>query len=198
MDKGRFLIETHLRTDRPIAELAAAHGVSRGWLYKLLARYRREGFAGLEPRRGGPRTRPPGSPTSTRTRSYGRGRSWLSVASTPEPRRSTSTCRRRVARCLRCRRSIGCSSPGALSLPSRTRGPRAHGPASQPSSPTSAGRPTSPTSKWPMASSTRSSTSSTTTPGSVSLHALSSPPARPTWCGPCTRRLWTGAIRRGS
>ena len=41
MDKGRFLIETHLRTGRPIGELAAAHGVSRSWLYKLLARSRR-------------------------------------------------------------------------------------------------------------------------------------------------------------
>jgi len=50
MDKGRFLIETHLRTKRPIAELAAAHGVSRSWLYKLLARYRTHGPAGLEPR----------------------------------------------------------------------------------------------------------------------------------------------------
>ena len=27
MEKGRFLIETHLGTGRPIAELAAAHGV---------------------------------------------------------------------------------------------------------------------------------------------------------------------------
>ena len=50
MDKGRFLIETHLRTKRPIAELAAAHGVSRSWRYKLLARYRTHGPAGLEPR----------------------------------------------------------------------------------------------------------------------------------------------------
>ena len=50
MDKGRFLIETHVRTGRPIGELAAAHGVHRSWLYKLLARYRREGTAGLEPR----------------------------------------------------------------------------------------------------------------------------------------------------
>ena len=50
MDKGAFLIETHLRTGRPIGELARAHGVSRGWLYKLLARYNREGPAGLVPR----------------------------------------------------------------------------------------------------------------------------------------------------
>ena len=59
MDKGRFLVETHLRTGRPIAELAAAHDVSRGWLYKLLARYRQEGEAGLAPRS----KRPHHSPT---------------------------------------------------------------------------------------------------------------------------------------
>lgn len=58
MDKGRLLIETHLRAGRPIAELAAAHGVSRGWLYKLLARYRLEGEAGLEPRSRRPKTSP--------------------------------------------------------------------------------------------------------------------------------------------
>ena len=59
MDKGRFLIETHLRTGRPIAELARAHDVHRSWLYKLLARYRAEGAAGLEARS----RRPPRSPT---------------------------------------------------------------------------------------------------------------------------------------
>ncbi len=58
MDKRKFLIETHLRTGRPIGELAAAHGVSRGWLYKLLARYRRQGPSGLEPRSRRPRTSP--------------------------------------------------------------------------------------------------------------------------------------------
>ena len=58
MDKGRFLIETHLKTGQPIAKLAAAHGVSRGWLYKLLARYRREGLVGLEPRSRRPKTSP--------------------------------------------------------------------------------------------------------------------------------------------
>ncbi len=55
---GRFLIETHLRTGRAVAELAAAHGVHRSWLYKLLARYRREGEAGLEPRSRRPHRSP--------------------------------------------------------------------------------------------------------------------------------------------
>lgn len=48
MDKGRFVIETHLRTGRPIGELAKAYGTDRSWLYRRLARYRREGDAGLE------------------------------------------------------------------------------------------------------------------------------------------------------
>jgi len=58
VDKGQFLIETHLRSGRPIAELARAHGVHRSWLYKLLARYRREGDSGLEARSRRPHRSP--------------------------------------------------------------------------------------------------------------------------------------------
>jgi transposase InsO family protein len=58
MDKGRFLIETHLRTGQSIGELAKAHGVHRSWLYKRLARYRREGETGLELRSTRPKTSP--------------------------------------------------------------------------------------------------------------------------------------------
>ena len=55
---GRFLIETHLRTGRPIKELAAAHEVSARWLFKLVRRYRLEGPAGLEPRSRRPHRSP--------------------------------------------------------------------------------------------------------------------------------------------
>src|SRR5580704_2510172 len=55
---GRFLIETHLRTGRPIKELAASHEVSARWLFTLLRRYRLEGPAGLEPRSRRPKTSP--------------------------------------------------------------------------------------------------------------------------------------------
>ena len=58
MDKGRFLIETHLRTGQSIGALAKAHGVHRSWLYKRLARYRAEGDAGLELRSTRPKTSP--------------------------------------------------------------------------------------------------------------------------------------------
>jgi transposase InsO family protein len=58
VDKGLFLIETHLKTGRPIGELAKAHGVSRGWLYKLLRRYRLEGPEAVAPRSRRPKSSP--------------------------------------------------------------------------------------------------------------------------------------------
>jgi transposase InsO family protein len=58
MDMGRFLVETHLRTGRPIKELARAHQVSAGWLFKLLRRYRLEGEGGLEARSRRPKASP--------------------------------------------------------------------------------------------------------------------------------------------
>ena len=58
MDLGPFLIETHLLTGRPIAELAKTHSVHRSWLYKLLRRYRLEGPSGLEARSRRPHRSP--------------------------------------------------------------------------------------------------------------------------------------------
>jgi transposase InsO family protein len=61
MGMAQYLVEAHLREGRSVAELAASHGVHRSWIYKLLARYRAEGEAGLEPRS----RRPKRSPTKT-------------------------------------------------------------------------------------------------------------------------------------
>ena len=41
-----------------VAELAATHGVSRSWIYKLLARYREHGWAGVEARSRRPKHSP--------------------------------------------------------------------------------------------------------------------------------------------
>jgi len=49
MSVGRYLVEAHLREGRPVAELAAEHGVHPSWIYRLLARYRTDGDAGLIP-----------------------------------------------------------------------------------------------------------------------------------------------------
>src|SRR5437588_4513184 len=61
MGMARYLVEAHLGEGRSVAELAASHGVHRSWIYKLRARYRAEGEAGLEPRS----RRPKRSPTKT-------------------------------------------------------------------------------------------------------------------------------------
>jgi transposase len=43
VDKARYLVEAHVLEGRSVSELAAAHGVHRSWIYKLLARYRAGG-----------------------------------------------------------------------------------------------------------------------------------------------------------
>jgi transposase InsO family protein len=58
MDMGRYLVEAHLREGRPVGELAAEHGVHPSWIYRLLARYRADGDAGLVPRSRRPKTSP--------------------------------------------------------------------------------------------------------------------------------------------
>jgi len=58
MEMGRFVVEKHLLTGRPIKELAEQHGVSASWAFKLLRRYRLEGEAGLEKRSCRPKTSP--------------------------------------------------------------------------------------------------------------------------------------------
>jgi transposase InsO family protein len=68
MDAGRYLVEAHLREGRPIGELARLHGVHRSWLYRLLARYRAEGEAGLVPRSRRPRRSPSAMPAEVAER----------------------------------------------------------------------------------------------------------------------------------
>ena len=58
MDMARYLVEAHLREGRSVAELAAAHGVHRSWIYKLLARYREGGEPALAARSRRPHTSP--------------------------------------------------------------------------------------------------------------------------------------------
>jgi transposase InsO family protein len=56
MDKARYLVEAHVREGRSVSELAAAHGVHRSWIYKLLARYREGGLEAVKPRSRRPRS----------------------------------------------------------------------------------------------------------------------------------------------
>jgi transposase InsO family protein len=65
MSKARLVITAVIVERRPVAEVVAAYGVSRSWLYELLARYREEGEAALEPRSRAPKTSPGATPAHT-------------------------------------------------------------------------------------------------------------------------------------
>jgi transposase InsO family protein len=56
-----YLVAAVLIEGRPVVQVAADHGISRSWLYELLARYREHGDDGLRPRS----RRPHRSPTRT-------------------------------------------------------------------------------------------------------------------------------------
>jgi len=54
----RLLITAVVVENRPVREVAATYGVSKSWLYELLARYRAEGEAGFAPRSRRPKISP--------------------------------------------------------------------------------------------------------------------------------------------
>jgi transposase InsO family protein len=65
VSKARLVITAVVAGRRRPAEVAAAYGVSRSWIYELLARYRAEGEAAFEPRPRRPKTSPRAIPAGT-------------------------------------------------------------------------------------------------------------------------------------
>jgi transposase InsO family protein len=58
MELAGYVIDAVLVEKRSVREVAAAHGISKTWLYELLDRYRQEGEAGLRPQSRRPRSSP--------------------------------------------------------------------------------------------------------------------------------------------
>src|SRR5437016_4270923 len=56
MDLAGYVIKAVLVEGQSPKEVAAAHGMSRSWLYELLARHRQDGEEGLRPRSKRPRS----------------------------------------------------------------------------------------------------------------------------------------------
>ena len=65
MSKARLVITAVVTEGRTPAEVAAAYGVSRSWVYELVARYRAEGAAAFEPQSRRPRVSPRAIPQAT-------------------------------------------------------------------------------------------------------------------------------------
>jgi transposase InsO family protein len=62
MSLTHLLITAVVVEKRPVREVAATYGVSKSWLYELLARYRHEGEAVFQPRSRRPRSNPNATP----------------------------------------------------------------------------------------------------------------------------------------
>jgi transposase InsO family protein len=62
MSRTRLVITAVVIQNRPVAQVAGEYGVSRSWLYELLARYRTEGEAAFEPRSRRPQRTPNTTP----------------------------------------------------------------------------------------------------------------------------------------
>ena len=58
MSKARLVITAVVLEGRPAADVIAEYGVSKSWLYELLARYREQGDAAFEPRSRRPQSSP--------------------------------------------------------------------------------------------------------------------------------------------
>jgi transposase InsO family protein len=65
MSKAKLVITAVVLESRTQAEVAVAYGVSKGWVSKLVARYRAEGEAAFEPRSRRPNTSPTATPSAT-------------------------------------------------------------------------------------------------------------------------------------
>jgi len=56
MGLGRYVVDAIELEGRSPSELAKSHGISRSWIYELIARYRAGGYGALEPRSRRPRS----------------------------------------------------------------------------------------------------------------------------------------------
>lgn len=65
MSKARLVITAVIVEGRSPAEVARCYGVSRSWVYELVARYRSEGDAAFQPRSRRPKTSPSAIPNGT-------------------------------------------------------------------------------------------------------------------------------------
>ena len=68
MSKARLVVAAVEVEHRPISEVARNYRVARSWIYTLLARYRAEGEAGLEPRSRRPKSNPRQLPATAEER----------------------------------------------------------------------------------------------------------------------------------
>jgi len=65
MGLARYVVDAVVLEGRSAREVAQAHGISKSWIYELIARYRDGGYQALEPRSKRPRSCKHGTPPET-------------------------------------------------------------------------------------------------------------------------------------
>jgi transposase-like protein len=147
MEMATYLVTAVLVEGQSVRKVAQDHGVSKTWLYELVARYQAEGEAGLVPRSRRPHRSPTKLSDLYEDEIVRRRKELTEAGYDAGPRRSRSTYVGRIAgpRFPRARPSGGCSRPGVSSPPSRTSGRGPRGSASPPRCPMTAGKWASPT-----------------------------------------------------
>ncbi|MGH2912163.1 MAG: helix-turn-helix domain-containing protein [Solirubrobacteraceae bacterium] len=62
---ARYVVDAVVLEGRSAREVARAHGISKSWIYELIARYRDGGYQALQPRSKRPRSCKHGTPQET-------------------------------------------------------------------------------------------------------------------------------------
>src|SRR5262249_60211301 len=62
MGMARYVVDAVLVEGLSVRDVAAAHGISKSWIYELIGRFRAGGYEALEPRSHRPRSCPHETP----------------------------------------------------------------------------------------------------------------------------------------
>ena len=91
MDLARYVVDAVVLEGRSYREVARAHGVSKSWVAKVLARYREGGEEAIQPRSKAPHRTPHRMPPELEDRIVEVRKRLLEEASTPARPPSTTT-----------------------------------------------------------------------------------------------------------
>ena len=142
MDLARYVVDAVVLEGRSYREVAAAHGVSKSYVGKLVGRFRDGGYRAIEPRSRAAKRIPHRTPDALEDEivALRKELSELGVDAGAHTISYHSVCG--TNRCLRSPRSGECSGDGASSPLSPTSGRGAPGSDSRRPYPTNAGNPT--------------------------------------------------------
>jgi transposase len=156
MGLERYVVDAVLIEKRRPSEIAKAHGISRSWLYELIARVRGGGYEALAPHSRRPRSSPRAAGEEVIATVLRLRQELLAAGHDAGPQTISHHVAARLALPPPSRSIWRILSRHGLITHNRTSGRAPPSSASRPACPTNAGRPTPPTGTWPTAPRSRS------------------------------------------